>query len=212
MRIDVTRFRNVMAEMLDPFIIDKLRQHEEQRQRRSERDRVIHREPPAPPLPVGGPPASPPTERGVVTVDFTLESLVRSYIREAVKTIDDVRTEKPLPGGLTVPKLKEIFKSVPYEAQEVKKKFAQLGFNVKWSRWNDRDGDKLAGECFTEDGMRYFFEFHDLDPQVGRDHPLLVMFDNSGSSGWVQDDDGYLAKAKRTRRHSSKKGGADAQA
>jgi hypothetical protein len=142
----------------------------------------------------------------------TQESLIRSYIREAVKTIDDVRTDKPLPGGLTVPKLKEIFKSVPYEAQEVKKKFAQLGFNVKWSRWNDRDGDKLAGECFTDDGTRYFFEFHDLDPQVGRDHPLLVMFDNSGSSGWVQDEDGYLAKAKRHRHDPAKmeKGNAEA--
>lgn len=139
-------------------------------------------------------------ERGIVDVDFTIESLIRQFIRESVNTIDDVRSEKPLPNGMTVSKLKEIFKSVPYEAQEVKKKFAELGFNVKWSRWNDRDGDKLAGECFTESGMRYFFEFHDLDPRVGRDHPLLVMFDNSGSDGWVQDDDGYLANARRRKR------------
>lgn len=138
------------------------------------------------------------------------ERLIRSYIAEAVKTIDDVRVDRPLPGGLTVAKLKEIFKSVPYEAQEVRKKFAELGFNVKWSRWNDRDGDKLAGECFTEDGMRYFFEFHDMDPRVGRDHPLLVMFDNSGSSGWVQDDDGFLSKAKRHRRQSTDGEGSDA--
>lgn len=195
--MSVRQLRRLVREAMEPWMIDAIRRQEQERSRSQDVVRPLYIEPPSPWEHHDEHDEIPEDPRGIADIDFDIESDLRRFVREAVRTIDDTRSDKPLPNGLTVAKLKELFKSVPYEAQEVKKKFAELGFNVKWSRWNDRDGDKLAGEAFTKDGMRYFFEFHDLDPQVGRDKPLLVMFDNSGSSGWVQDDDGELAKAKR---------------
>lgn len=209
MKMTVKQLRRLVREAMEPWMIDAIRHQDSERERQHDIGRQLYIEPPSPWEPPDEHDEIPKEPRGIADIDFTIESNIRRFVREAVRTIDDTRSDKPLPNDLTVAKLKEIFKSVPYEAQEVKKKFAELGFNVKWSRWNDRDGDKLAGEAFTKDGMRYFFEFHDLDPQVGRDKPLLVMFDNSGSSGWVQDDDGELAKAKRHAKKEKAIGGKE---